>query len=206
MKTPKLAMSYWKYTDSALETKAESVVLAMTDNANFPKPNPTIASLQAAITAFSEAMVAAVDGGRIRIAERRQARKVLEGLLIQLSAYVMMTANGDVNMLISSGLDVYKEPEASAPIEVPQAPELSSGANTGEVLVKVPVVKGAKSYFFEYTADPLSDSSVWQQVVDTRSKVLITGLTAGKKYWFRVMAIGLRGARTASKEVSYIVQ
>ena len=206
MKNPKLAMSYWKYSDAALETKAENVVLNMTDNANFPKPNPTIASLQEAITAFSEAMAAAIDGGRIRIAERKQARKVLEGLMIQLSSYVMMTANGDVNILISSGLDMFKEPETSAPLETPQAPELSSGANTGEVLVKVAVVKGARSYFFEYTADPLSDSSAWQQVVDTRSKLLITGLPAGKKYWFRVTAIGLRGVKTAGKEVSYIVQ
>ena len=206
MRTPKLTMSYGKYTDSALETKAESIVLALTDNVNFPSPSPTIAALKEAITAFSAAMAAAVDGGRMRISERKVARKALEGLLIQLSAYVMMTANGDVNILISSGLDVYKDRESRAPVAAPQAPELSSGTNSGEVILKVAVVRGATSYFFEYTDDPLNGSSVWHQSVDSRSKSFITGLQAGKKYWFRVVAVGIRGAKSASKEVSYIVQ
>jgi hypothetical protein len=54
--------------------------------------------------------------------------------------------------------------------------------------------------------DPLTDSSVWQNEPDSRISHVIGGLESGKKYWFRVGAIGLRGARAYSNPVSYYIQ
>lgn len=206
MKTPKLTTSFAKYSDSALESKAESVVLACDGNSFFTKPNPTMAAIREAIVALSDAIAAAADGSRIKIAERKQARKVLEDLLRQLIAYVTMVANGDETILISSALDMYKEPETKPEIVSPQPPELSSGNNDGEVWVSVLRMNGARNYMYECTPDPLTDSSVWEQSFNTRIKCLITGLQPGKKYWFRVTVIGLSGAKAQSKAVAYFVQ
>jgi len=206
MTNPKLSRSLVKYNDSALGTKAESIVLALTDNDNFPKPNPALATIRDATGSFNDAIAAAVDGSRIKIAERKQARKTLEALLLQLNAYVTMTAMGDVNILISSGFDLYKKPETPPAVNAPQAPRLTSGANSGEVHVRVSFVKGTRAYIFEHTTDPLSEDNVWQHTFETRSRCLITGLQYGKKHWFRVTAIGLRGVKAVSKAVSYMVQ
>jgi hypothetical protein len=206
MKRFKLTTSFYGYSDSGLESKAESIMLAFTGNAFFPKPTPALPTLQEAIDNFSAAIAAAVDGGRIKIAERRQARKVLEDLLRALISYASMVAMGDEAMLASTGFDAYKEPEAAAEITTPKTPELKSGLNSGEVAVKLTPIKGSRSYIYGCTPDPLSESSVWEDVFDTRSRNLFTGLTPGKKYWFRITVMGKRGSRAVGQAVSYMVQ
>lgn len=202
----KLVTSFAKYTDSALVSKAESILLACTDNEFFPKPTPTLPVLQDAITALNDAIAAAVDGSRIKIAERKKARTELENLLRPLNSYVSMVAMGDETVLVSSGFDLFKAPVPQPELSVPGPPVPSSGLNTGEVLVKVSRVDGVKSYIYECTPDPLTDGNVWQQGFESRSRFLFTGLPAGKKYWFRITAIGLRGAKAESKSVVYVVQ
>jgi len=52
-------------------------------------------------------------------------------------------------------------------------------------------------------------SPYWKQhlitEMDTRSSLLFTGLKPGQKYWFRVAAVGVRGAKVYSNEISSFV-
>jgi hypothetical protein len=80
-----------------------------------------------------------------------------------------------------------------------------SGNNPGEVEVKVKCV-GDRSFVYEYTADPLTDASVWASQMNTLKTHLITGLKPLSKVWVRVTAIGARGTKATGTEVSYNVQ
>jgi hypothetical protein len=206
MKKTKILLNFPRYTDAAFENKVQSIIAAvLLNSAVFTSPTPAIAALQAAVKAFGDALIAAANGGRMEAAQKNKCRDILEGLMRQLAGYVTMIAGDDKAILSSSGFDLSKDIEAGPDVVAPLA-DVVAGINPGEVECNVETVKGAKSYSYEYTADPLTDSSVWLNEPDSRISHLITGLQSGKKYWFRVAAIGLRGARAYSNPVSYYIQ
>ncbi len=54
-------------------------------------------------------MNAAADGSRTLIAVRKEDRRSLIEIMVQLGFYVMQVSNGDRAKLLSSGFDVSKE-------------------------------------------------------------------------------------------------
>ena len=204
MKIIWLNLSFANYSDSLLETKVQAIYAAMNGNAHFANPTPALPDVDAAIKAYSAALVAASSGDRYLIAEKNKVRKALVVILRQLGKYVMMAAGDDKEILITSGFDVRKDPESSA-LETPQIVSVATGKNPGEVVVKVNGTT-ANSFIYECTADPLTDASEYEQVVSTRKTQLIEGLKPVSKMWFRVTAVGPRGATATSAAVSYVVQ
>jgi hypothetical protein len=51
----------------------------------------------------------------------------------------------------------------------------------------------ARSYVVEQSPDPPADASWRNCAVVVKSQATIEGLTSGKKYWFRVAAVGPNG-------------
>ena len=169
-------------------------------------PNlPGLPEIRTAIDNFRAALVTAQNGGRMEIAEKNKSRKLLQDKLHQLGGYVTFTANGDKTILISSGFSLVKEPLPRPQIEAPQKLVVTNGTNPGEMLVKVTAVKGARSYYHEYTPDPLTESSQWVHEVNSQSKFVFKGLQSGKKYWFRSAVIGTRSQKAYSREVASVV-
>jgi hypothetical protein len=195
-----------KLSDVNLKRKAQSIVLAMTGNSNFTEPVPALAQISETISQYSNALAAALEGGRAQKSEKNKVRSVLEDQLRQLAAYVMLTAHTDRSVLASSGFDLSKISDQSHPVDAPQNPMAESGVNSGEVLLTVKGVKNKRTYSHEYAQDPLTDSSTWTVELDTIRKHLFTGLVPGKKYWFRVASVGLRGKKNYSNEISCYVQ
>lgn len=197
--------SFLMYTDSDLETKAGNVVTNFKNNKAFVNPVPAVTVVEDALARYSEAVKAAIDGGRAAVAAKNQARKALEGMLRQWANYANMIAAGDLSILAACGLDVAKERGSSTPLTTPQIVKVASGKNPGEVEVTV-TCTGAQNYIYEYTADPLTDTSVWGQDVSRLKKHLITGLKPVSKVWLRVTARGSRDSKATSNIVSYHVQ
>ncbi|MGN6165021.1 MAG: fibronectin type III domain-containing protein, partial [Flavisolibacter sp.] len=68
-------------------------------------------------------------------------------------------------------------------------------------------LKGALTYVYQYTEDPLGEDSVWISQNSTLSKITITDLQPGKKYWVRVIAYGRNEQEVISDPVlSRLVQ
>lgn len=204
MKKTTLNLSFGKFSDGLLEMKGLTIYAAMDGNVYYAKPNPPLADVDAAIKAFSAALIAAASGDRYQIAEKNKARKALEAILRRLGNYVMMTAGDDREMLITSGFDLRKDPESST-LGTPQIVSVTSGKNPGEIVVKVSGTD-ASSFIYEYTTDPVTENSVYAQVVSTKKTQLIKGLKPVTKIWLRVTAIGTRDATATSALVSYVVQ
>ena len=92
-----------------------------------------------------------------------------------------------------------------APIEPAENLKLKPGLNSGEARLSFSKVRGSKSNAYQCTPDPLTDDSVWQSEMGTISKHTFTGLESGKRYWFRVMTVGINGQCVYSAAISTII-
>ena len=186
-----------------LIAKSEYVEGKMTANANFPTPNPKITD----VTSAREALVAAVAKAESRaiadIAVRNELAEVLRTLLVNLARYVNNVAGGDVNMALTSGLELAKKPEPTSHLNPPVKLEARVSDFEGCVDLLWKRVEDARMYqVYINDADP-SDPSKWQMVaVSSKAKARITDLVPGKFYSFRVTALGRIGEGPASDVVS----
>ena len=88
-------------------------------------------------------------------------------------------------------MDVKKD---SAPVAIVQVTglEAKTGKHAGEVDLDWDVVHGKLVYLVYMKADGESDDQYKLKLVPSASKATITGLTAGTRYWFKVVAVGSR--------------
>ena len=73
------------------------------------------------------------------------------------------------------------------------------------MIVKAQTDKGTVSLLYQVAPDPINEQTEWITVADTRVKYEFTGLEEGKKYWFRVAAVGSNGQIVYSTEVAQFV-
>lgn len=203
----KINLGFSRYTDAALLVLAQAILDALTGNTFFPTPTPTLASLQTSITEYMDALSAAQEGGKTNVATKNARKQDLIEMLIQLGNYVTLTSNGYEVMLASSGFPLAKERQPMPPLVKPEITKIESGINSGELNVFINSIKGARTYVYQYTLEPLSESSNWVSNNSTHVKFAFDNLEAGKKYWCRVIAYGRNEQEVFSDPVlSRIVQ
>lgn len=201
-----IVKSFSKLPDAELGVKAQGIIGMLTNNPNFSNPIPPLADINAAIIAYDDALAGMAVGGKDKTARKNEKREVLLSLLFDLGVFVEQNCQDNEVIALSSGYDLAKKPSKIGNLPKPEAVELSDGDNNGEVEVKVSKVKGAKSYLYSYTLDPLSENSIWQSVPSSKTKTTIKNLESVKKYWFKVAAIGATDSLNFSEEVSRVVQ
>ena len=192
-------------TDSDLDTVAKNIIIKMTNNPNFPSPNPKLEDVIKASQTYTALIVDAKNRDRAKVALKRSAKNDLEQMLRSLANYVMSVAKGDEAILASSGFALAKKRESAPPLINPQKFVVKPGLNRGEILTSVERIPAARSYVHEYTLDPLTDASVWTSVASAKRHHLFTNLQSGKTYWFRVAAVGINGQIVYSASQAHIV-
>lgn len=202
----KINLNFRRYTDGALLVLAQAILTALTGNAFFPTPSPTLAVLQTAISDYSDALAAAAQGGKNNIVVKNASKAALIKILVSLALNIMNTANGNLIMLTSSAFPLSKDRAPLGPIGNPQILKLEDGPVSGSLMVTIGKVTGAKTYGYEYALDPLTDDSQWNSEIDNLIKHTFNDMEAGKKYWVRVIAYGNNEQETDSDPVSRIVQ
>ncbi|MGN6341191.1 MAG: fibronectin type III domain-containing protein [Ginsengibacter sp.] len=183
---------YRSWTDTILSTETTRIQLAMTGNASFPSPSPTMEVFSAAVSAYVTQLAKAATRDANAIAAKNTRRAELIALCEQLGNSVATTAQGNVELLVSSGLPLRKKRQ-SVVLSAPSNFRIFNGVNSGELDVKVDAQKGATGFGFEYTEDPLTAESVWMKTLCSTSRCTIKGLTPGKRYWIRPLVIGRKG-------------
>jgi hypothetical protein len=118
---------------------------------------------------------------------------------------IRFTAKGNRLIAESSGFTIAKDKTPQPPIEKPVGIELFDGPNAGEMWLVFLKVMGAKSYMYQVSLDPL-DETKWTTVCGTTRKNLFTGLESGKKYYVRVVALGINKQVVYSDVFSRMVQ
>lgn len=186
----KIATSFSRYTDSGIAEKAQHIINSMTTNAHYPTPAPSLESVQAAVDSFTDSL-ANMGTGRQATLIKNQLREALEELLYTLALYVQTTGGSDTVVLQSSGYDLQKG--RGAPIGILPKPsnfKIVPGPVPGSVKASLDAIDGANSYLYQYSDTPANGSTVWQNVFSSKSRELISELTSGKEYAFRVCGIG----------------
>ncbi len=173
-----------------------TIITAMTGNANFGTPSPTLAALTTAkttaatdIAAYNSAKAAA----ETALAARDASVANLCSLLTLEAAYVQNASGGDLTKIESAGMNVQAE---GAPLIMTQVLELvvSAGADEATLKARWKAVKGAGAYEIQISVDPPTSNSWTYKMTAKKSSAIISGLTSGARIWVRVRAIGADNA------------
>lgn len=179
--------------------KATTIVAKITASpVVFASPNPALATVTLAIKDLQTAWENAQDGGKTLTAIVHDKEGDLMKLMNDLAHYVEGVAGYDENTIHLAGMDVKKKttPGSSATFEA------KATANIGEAKVHTKYVKNT-FYKWQYCPNPIG---TWVDYKTTStSKIIISGLTSGTKYWFRVALIDVDGEHPFGSPVSCAV-
>lgn len=182
--------------DLELAGYGDAIVESMTGNAEFPTPDPTLATLTGDAQAIRGkiAQIADLDAQRdVAIGQLATLNQTARNNIRMMADYVQDKSDGNPDKILSSGFEVAGEPEPMGELDAVQNLRVKFSNVEGQLISRWKKVPGASSYIVQYTLNP--DAGPWlQAAVTTRVSHKITGLTPGQKYWVRVCAVGAAGA------------
>lgn len=177
------------------------VLKAMTGNAAFPNPEPTMAALEAACDELNAANVAALDRGRMACARKRAAIKVLDQVLSRLAAHVNSVCAGDIVKLGSSGFPLASRPSPISELPRPNAFRAARTQFSDRLELRWESVPGALIYEVEMAERGASAESAWLRAgLTSKPRLLVEHLKPGRSYTFRVCAVGAHVQSPYSQE------
>jgi len=200
----KAALDFVYWGEPRFGTKAELIMTAMTTEPMLtliPNPLPTwvatrIVGLQA-LADYKAAALVAEDGSKTAIADRKQKREFLEGILKDWAPVVELAAKdaGDITILEKSGYDL-RQPNQPVPQPLP-APELKVSRNgySGQIYGRAKAIPGAQGYEGQVCSGTNTEEANWRSAFFSSgsSKLKFDGLTPGQVYSFRLRALGRAG-------------
>jgi len=168
---------------------------AMVGNANFPSPEPTPAVFNAALNSYEtklDQITAAEIAMQAMRADRDTLRTLLEVELNGRGEYVGKASGGDAANILSAGFEVQADATPTTNMAKPDGVTATMGDNPGEIDVSCHAVAKAKSYIYEIRehSDTAAPGPWGGTKVGTRSSVTFSGLVSGRKYSFRIRALG----------------
>jgi hypothetical protein len=188
--------------------RGRHIVASMTNNQKFQSPNPPLAELTSALDELDKAQ-AAVQAAKSEVATRVLSQDTSETkvtqMLTQLAGYVESIAGTDDALITSIGMETKASRSAPQAPTVPQGLSATAGEHEGEIKLAWKAISNARSYAIESSQDPATASSWAHLGVATSASKAIPGLTSGKRYWFRVAAIGAGGQSGWSEHATKVV-
>ncbi len=192
-------------SDALLITDTGSILNALTGNASYPTPTPTLPVIKTALDGFTAAVADAANGGVALTATKNDKRAALVALLRELASYVQVTCKGDLTVLLTSGFPIQKPQRF--PIGVLPAPTgltVSLGSRTGELNASATPIPGAAIYNWRVTT-AAQPSTVVQTAQTTAASNIFDGLTPGVVYNIQANAVGSAGPSDWSDPVPQMV-
>jgi hypothetical protein len=200
----KLNSGFTRTRDKDLDNKSDSIIKALTGNPNFPTTDPTLATVQTALTAFEQAL--ALPPGNPRDEQVLATRKVLTDLLERLARFLELVPGVTDAMLATTGFDMRQTPaRTGAPVDAPGNLRAKATGAMGSVQLLCDPSDRAKSYEAQYTLDPNNGPWVDAGTFPNTRSIIINGLTRGKDHYFRVRAIGPDGPGAWSDPATIMV-
>ena len=183
-------------SDAQVIQQCTNIKTAMTGNANYTTPVPTLTAFGTLITAAQTKLTSA-DNAQITAkqatADKDLALDALRTGVATLATYVDLTSAGDESKILSAGMQVRATPTAAGlPAQVMNL-ALTAGDSDGELDVTWDALPGAKSYEVQLSPEPVTTTSWISKPSVTKSKTSLTGLTSGARVWLRVRAVASAG-------------
>src|SRR5215470_10723128 len=162
----------------------------------FPNPPIDPAALDAAANTLSEAVMAAMDGGKTAKAVVTKQRKLVIQDLNLLAVFVQNVFNNDPAIFAASGFTAKPiGKSAPQPVGAPAFRSLDFGVNSGQIVASIKAQAGAKSYFIRYAVMNGTTPGPWTTIpaASIQKPLTISGLTPTTTYGFQVQALGVLG-------------
>ena len=182
---------------------ARRIVQAITGNASFPTPTPTLPALTEGAheleDAYNDAQ-AARQTAKMKTSIQDDRSAELDSVLTLLAFYVENASDGDKAIIESAGFSVRNPPAPIGTLPAPVDVQVVPSEHSGTADVSWKQVRGARAYTIERAADaPALD---WGMIgTSTRKEASLNSMVSGRKYWFRVAAIGAAGQSASSDPV-----
>jgi len=194
MKEVRISLAFKKLSAVLVAVFGQAVYTAMFNNVSFPSTYPALSLLQAAVNNLVAKIALQHPGDKASTSAVNDAKRELNRVLKALSGYVEFESNTDQTKALTSGFSIVLARQAVASVFA-----AVQGLQSGSVEVSCP--SGGKSYFWQYTIDPIVASNWLVAAVTTQSSFTINGLTPGTKYWFRVALVTPEGQQPWSVPV-----
>jgi hypothetical protein len=168
----------------------------MTNNTNFSNPHPSLSDVTASLSTLEQAhtlLQTAKADVKAKSTAQEDAESKVNRILAQLAAYVESIAGNDETIITSAGLEAKVARSTPSVLSPPTGLSTTAGDHEGEIDLAWKKVANAKSYTIQFSPDPPTPESWAHAVVATASFARIEKLTSGKRYWFRVAAVGAMG-------------
>jgi hypothetical protein len=183
---------------------AQQIVTKMTSNPRFPDPTPALSGIQSTAGTLSSLYNTAQQArlaAKAATAAQNESSAELDTLLSQLAAYVFNVVGDDETAVNSAGMQVRNPRTPSQPLVAPSINDAIVGETSGSVKLGWGRLRGAKSYVIEHTADA-TGAGGWTNGTDiTKASGIVTNLTPGTKYLFRVAGVNAKGKGSWSQSV-----
>ena len=172
------------------------IIAAMTNNPNFASPHPPLTDVTASLSTLDEAykayQIARLDA-RAKANVADDAETQLDSQLRKLAAYVESIADKDETIITSAGMQTKTLRTTPSTLTAPEALSAMAGNHEGAIKLTWRKVENSRSYIIQISSDPPGTDSWGHAETVTVARKTIRNLTSGKKYWFRVAAIGSLG-------------
>lgn len=175
-----------------LVNKAQILVEKMTLNNHFPHPEPSVAVLAARKDILADCISKAFFNDPKSAEKQQEAYNTLVELIHQLAGYVTRIADGNSEILLSSGFDIRSKRKKSPMPEHPENFQVHISDEGGTTRLEWEKVSGNYAYVIQITStNPETGNAVWVTAgVTTRTELIIQNLKLGMRYYFRIKTAG----------------
>lgn len=183
----RISLAFAQSPDPDLDEFATNVILKMSGNAAFASPPIPMSTLSTQQLAFHFDLSNMTQGGTQATALKIAARTALLTTLRTLAAYIESIPGITEATALTSGFKIIAQNRT--PVTV-VAPVISGvvNAGTGQLLVSLNPVNGAKGYEVEVSSQP----GVWVRggLFSSTRNMVVSGLTPGTMYALRARTLG----------------
>lgn len=197
-----------KFVELAIALKIaffRNVILKMKASLDlFPKPDEDLETANALVDKLEAAQLAASDGSHQAIVNMRAIEAQTDDVFRTLAAYVDRIAKGDEVIIVASGFEPSKQPEAHNKETLVAA----RGSKSGSVKLTAKAVKGARSYVWQMAKGPIpTEESGWISCgYSSQANIEVENLDYAGVYNFRMAVITIDGLSDFCNPVTKLIE
>jgi hypothetical protein len=179
-------------TDNVLYNRVERIAKALDGNLSYIRLPVSLTVLRANNAAYADLITAAKEGCKEAIAARCKMRQIITGQLRQIANYLEVCRNGDLAVLLTSGLYPLPPGIPAKPRRRPTIAKITHSV-TGKFAVKSSPVHGSRHYELIWAAIWNSEPGSWPTVTagESQPATVTAGDPAG--HYLLISGSGFRG-------------
>lgn len=210
MRKATVYISYENWDDYSLATLAGRTLTAMTGHPVFAEPRPAMDIYTPLVEDYrAKHELASKGGSKEQRGAKDNARKALLKAMKEIAFYVNMVADGDRELLASSGFEMVPEPRSTGyPGQIGNV-RLVDGRVSGEIRLMFGALRSVTEYEYCYATELDEDSiPLWGEPIRTTNSRMnyIQALEPRSTVYVRVRARNRKGIGDWNDPVSLIVR